>query len=358
MSFANAIALLRLAEIAGARHGGVTLSEIEETFEVNRRTAQRMTKALEESFPCTVTTDPERRKRWKIPATDMRTILSQGVREAELTALDMAIRRAENDGATTEVEALTRLRDRLLAAMPSSHARRVEADAEALLEAYGFASRPGPRARAAPALLGTIAEALKGPQRLTIAYRGAADAEPSTRLVEPHGLLLGTRRYLVARPADGGGQGRHGGGDCQGRRGGGDGHGRHGGGDGRMRHYRLDRIAEARLEPDSFPRDPEFDLARHAARAFGSFHAEKEYGEVVWRFSPDAAPTARAFLFHPDQQMIDEADGALTIRFHASGWLEMAWHLYMWGDAVEVVEPGELRDMVAGYRRGDFPALP
>ena len=194
-----------------------------------------------------------------------------------------------------------------------------------------FASRPGPRVRAAPELLGAIAEALKGPWRLSIAYRGAADTEARERLVEPHGLLLGTRRYLVARRAEG---------------------------DGRMRHYRLDRIDTARLEPGSFARDPDFDLATHASRAFGSFHAEDEYGEVVWRFSPDAAPTAREFVFHPDQDVTEEEDGALTIRFHASGWLEMAWHLYMWGDAVEVVAPAELREMVEGYRRGDFQALP
>jgi predicted DNA-binding transcriptional regulator YafY len=121
---------------------------------------------------------------------------------------------------------------------------------------------------------------------------------------------------------------------------------------------RLDRIDTARLEPGSFARDPDFDLATHAARAFGSFHAEDEYAEVVWRFSPAAAPTAREFVFHPEQEMTEEPDGALTIRFHASGWLEMAWHLYMWGDAVEVLAPEALREMVEGYRREDFPALP
>ncbi|MFC3119550.1 hypothetical protein ACFOHS_19975 [Jhaorihella thermophila] len=32
-------------------------------------------------------------------------------------------------------------------------------------------------------------------------------------------------------------------------------------------------------------------------------------------------------------------DGRLEVRFHAGGWLEMAWHLYQWGDSVEVVAP-------------------
>jgi predicted DNA-binding transcriptional regulator YafY len=42
----------------------------------------------------------------------------------------------------------------------------------------------------------------------------------------------------------------------------------------------------------------------------------------------------------------------------ASGHLEMAWHLYQWGDKVEVLAPPALRTMVENHRRGDFPALP
>jgi predicted DNA-binding transcriptional regulator YafY len=36
----------------------------------------------------------------------------------------------------------------------------------------------------------------------------------------------------------------------------------------------------------------------------------------------------------------------------------MTWHLYQWGDAVEVISPQELRAMVEAHRRPDFPALP
>jgi len=36
----------------------------------------------------------------------------------------------------------------------------------------------------------------------------------------------------------------------------------------------------------------------------------------------------------------------------------MAWHLYQWGDQVDLVVPESLRQMVERYRRGDFPALP
>lgn len=331
MSFQKAADLLRLAEMATSRYNGVSLTDIEEAFGVDRRTAQRMTKALEDTFPnCSTQVDDDRRKFWKLRADQARLMLAQGIRDSELAAVEMAIRRANRDGAVTEVRALSGLRDRLLSVMPGPHARRAEADAEAMLEANGFASRPGPQVHVRAELLAVIGEALKGPHVLTIVYSGGRDPDRERRL-EPHGLLLGTRRYLVAREA---------------------------GGDGRMQHYRLDRIAMARLEADSFARDPDFDLATHADRAFGSYHADQEYGEVVWRFSPAAAPTATEFIFHPKQVLTQEADGSLTVRFTASGHLEMAWHLYIWGDAVEVLAPQRLRDMVASYRRNDFPALP
>lgn len=331
MSFQKAADLLRLAEMATSRYSGVSLSDIEENFAVDRRTAQRMTKVLEEMFPnCTTRVDDERRKFWKLRVDDARLMLAQGIRDSELAALGIVIRRAELDGLNLEVRALSCLRDRLLSAMPSTHARRAEADAEALLEAHGYASRPGPKVRVTSDLMGVVGEALKGPHVLTVIYAGGRDPDRERRL-EPHGLLLGTRRYLVAR-------------EC--------------GGDNRMQHYRLDRISTATLEADSFARDPEFDLAAHAARAFGSFHAEQEYGEVIWRFTPAAAKTARDFLFHPSQDMTVEQDGSLTVRFFASGYLEMAWHLYQWGEAVEVIAPETLRAMVEQHRRGDFVALP
>ncbi|KPP98464.1 MAG: putative transcriptional regulator [Rhodobacteraceae bacterium HLUCCA12] len=330
MSLTKARDLLRLAEMAAARYAGITLADISDEFGTDHRTSQRMVRALETVFDnVEITTDVERRRHWKL--RDTRLVAMQGVRDSELVALEMSIRRATRDGAENEVRSLESLRDRLLATMPGAHARRAEADAEALLEAHGFASRPGPRTRAAPLVLETIAEALKGPFTLEITYAGMNTVDPTPRSLEPYGLLLGIRRYLVAKePAR----------------------------DQAMRHYRLDRIRQARLGETLFRRDPDFNLNDHSARAFGSFHSDAEFGEVVWRFTPAAAKVARDFVFHPRQSFTEEPGGALTVRFQACGWLEMAWHLYQWGDAVEVLAPRELAEMVNSTQRGDFAALP
>ena len=152
------------------------------------------------------------------------------------------------------------------------------------------------------------------------------------RIVEPYAVLIGIRRYLVAKPKA----------DTEGP----------------IRYYVAERIQSAVLTGESFVRDPGFDINQHAQRAFGAFQNDAEFGEVVWKFKPGVASHARAFLFRPTQVLEDQPDGSLIVRFSASGHLEMCWHLYMWGDQVEVLAPEILRKMVEPYRRSDFLALP
>ena len=48
----------------------------------------------------------------------------------------------------------------------------------------------------------------------------------------------------------------------------------------------------------------------------------------------------------------------MIVTFRASGWVEMGWHLCKWGDAVEVLEPPELREMVAAWQNDSIGVLP
>ncbi len=67
MSFAKAQDLLRLAQMAAARRGGVSLEDICIEFDVSHRTAQRMTEALEATFVNVSTADDaERRRYWRL----------------------------------------------------------------------------------------------------------------------------------------------------------------------------------------------------------------------------------------------------------------------------------------------------
>lgn len=80
---------------------------------------------------------------------------------------------------------------------------------------------------------------------------------------------------------------------------------------------------------------------------------------MVWRFLPgEPAKRAAEFVFHPRQVVEHMEDGSLIVRFTTSGWNEMTWYLYQWGDKVEVLAPPELAAMVKGHQRSDINALP
>ena len=331
MSFLKAEQLLDLATFAAARHAGVSLDEVTERFSVSKRTAQRMLRALETQFPDTsVTIGEQGRKRWLLPSGALRDLMS--LSPEELAALDIAIETLKRSGLAAEAADLLALREKIMALVPRTKAVRLETDHEALLEAQGLAARPGPRQRIDRKIGAAIAEAVKACRILEVEYQSRGDPAPRTRRLAPYGLLTGLRQYLVARPAEAR--------------------------SGSFRLYVVEKICAAKVSGEAFERDPAFNLQFFANRAFGVFQNEEEFGEVVWRFSPRAAPHARGFEFHPAQVMEDQPDGSLIVRFSAAGHLEMAWHLYAWGHDVEVLAPERLRTMVHAYRRPDFPSLP
>lgn len=321
MSYSKASDLIELAMMASARHMGVTLVEIMARFGVERRTAQRMTRALEDLFPNVERRVlPDRRHAWKL-TEPVEQSLSVPPDET-LEALDLAIREAREAGRHRHARSLARLRDATLARLPAGRARAAETDAEAVLQSVGRVARPGPRGRVDPAVADAIYDALRGPYRLDIDYRGA-DGTSRRRRIEPQGVLLGPRSYLIAHVTE----------------------------DSRLRHFRMDRIGRAACTDEWFALDPGFDIEAHAAEAFGSYHDARQIGPVAWRFSPRAAPAARDFVFHPDQRLEPQPDGSLVVRFTACGWLEMAWFLYQWGMEVEVLEPAGLRELVDPGKR-------
>lgn len=197
-------------------------------------------------------------------------------------------------------------------------------------EAEGLAMRPGPRPRIKVLVLEDLSEAIKACRKVRIQYRNRRTRQVKERLVHPYGFLHGHRHYLVGwhenpKAND-------------------------------VALFSLPNIESVELAEETFVRNPDFDLQAFAARSFGLFQGEEPF-ETVWRFAPEAAADAADFVFHPNQVLEPQPDGALVVRFTATGDLEMAWHLYAWGDKVEVLEPRRLADMVHG-RRVAWPALP
>ena len=331
MAYHKADQLMQLATLVSSKHRGVTLEDVREEFGVSHRTAQRMMRALEQQFPEIKTgNDGEGRKRWKIEEIAFKDLIS--INAEQLAALEMGIQHLKRDGLGPESKELEKLRDKIKDMIPRARLR-IEADHDAILEAQGFVARPGPRPKMDHGVYALLIEAIKSCRYVTFSYKSVGDKTLKQRYVAPFGFLSGIRRYLIAH-------------DQKDKRG------------AVLKTYRVDGIENVKIADEYFSRPEDFDLQSFANQAFGVFQRDGTQEDIVWRFLPDAASQAAGYQFHPNQTEEYCKDGSLLIRFRATGLLEMAWHLYTWGDKVEVIEPPALRQMVAKYKRSDFPAMP
>lgn len=336
MAYDKASELLQLAQDVASRRFGMSYADIDRystapTDAGRRRNTQRLVRALERVFGPAVSTriNEQGEKLVQLEVSRLRDLID--LTASEMTALDRAIDVLNAANALPDAQALAALRTKVRLLAPGPKLRRLDVDYEALLHAGYVAIRQGPRPRVDPAVMEPVTEAILAVKRVSFDYR-TGDSQ-QRRTVHPYGVVFGHRLYLVALIADASGNDPS--------------------------TWRVDRMSNVTVEndqPATIPAD--FNLAVHARRAFGAFYRDEEYGDVEWRFSAAAAENAITYCFHPDQQVTREPDGAVTIRFKASGLLEMAWALYPWGRHVEVVRPQALRDMVEGWQRTDFPAVP
>jgi hypothetical protein len=187
--------LFELAIMAAVRlRVGVALNGIDTRFEFSHRTVRHMVQASAELFRETdLIGNSDRHRDWRPPSCNARYLGRTS--DDELAALDLARRVAEYDGGASMARASSRLLGRLRAAARRGDILRAEADVEALLEAYEFAARAGPRPRVSLEVAVALELVLKGPSLLRMRYRRRVGA--AKRLLEPHCLPMGAYRYFT-----------------------------------------------------------------------------------------------------------------------------------------------------------------
>jgi predicted DNA-binding transcriptional regulator YafY len=178
-----------------------------------------------------------------------------------------------------------------------------------------IAVQAGPRPFEDDAVLGAVREAIKSLRMLRFRYDGGS-TPGRVREVAPYGLLFGRSNYLVAAEANG-----------------------------EARNWRLDRIAEIEVLERTGARPEDFSLQAYADESFGIYHDAIE--DVRLRILPHGADEALCWRFHANQEVRPQPDGTVEVLFRASGMLELAWHLFTWGDKVEILAPPSLRRTMA-----------
>lgn len=236
----------------------------------------------------------------------------------EITALNRAVEIAQKSGDQATAQHLDTLSDRLRASLPAAKRARLGPDISALMEADGVALRPGPRETIDSGIMATIREAIMAGVWIRADHQARVSGSLSVATeLGPVGVLLGEgRQYLVAYSQwaqD-------------------------------IRLFALTGFKKVELTNRPFDRPDNFDLPEWLSQSFGVWREAPQ--EVTWQFSQHAATDARHYLFHPQQEMIEQPDGTLVVKFRAGGLREMCWHLFRWGDQVQILEPPILKKMM------------
>jgi predicted DNA-binding transcriptional regulator YafY len=286
---------------------------------VGRRTAERMRDALWALFPQMEEVPDPPTKRFRIPQGLDGLFQSPSAEElAELSRMADSLAAA---GAPARAQTLRMLEKKIRSAMRSAALRRIGPDAEAIARAETtVAVQAGPRPAEDPALIGALRQAIMALKAVRFRYRGGS-RQGAARDAVPYGIMFGRANYLVAAELRADGE------------------------QGEPRNYRLDRIEALEVLDRPAAAPESFSLSDYAARSFGIYQGEVE--EIVLEVTPEGAQDALGWRFHPTQTLERQADGSVIVRFWATGLLELAWHLFTWGDKIHVVRPDALRQVLA-----------
>ncbi len=316
MAYEKTYDLLDLAIWMQSSREGVSLNDICVRYNVSRRTAERMRDMITTHFVQTeVICGDNNTKRWYIPQGTLKDLIQFSAEELALLELLSSI--LEKEQMEDKKELFRGIIEKVKASIKSDVMRKIEPDAEVLMEAEGFICRPGPKLIIDKNILIKIKQAILMLKRIKIKYLNKLSGKQSTNTLDPLGFLYGGRNhYLVAHHSDGyyGDE---------------------------VHNFILSNILEVEILEESFDMPKDFSLKDYAELSFGAFHEEPF--EVEWVFDNEVKEEAKKFIFHPKQEMIENDDGSLTVKFVAGGRLEMDWHLCTWGEHVKVIKPESLK---------------
>ena len=168
------------------------------------------------------------------------------------------------------------------------------------------------------AVFKAVLEACLKKRRLSFIYYSPATDEKSTRTVEPYHLFnyMGTWHLI---------------GYCLLRN--------------EIRDFALSRISEVKVLTESFKLSTDFDFKKYFLSTFGLYKG-KSTKEVTLRFSPEKSKWIKDQIWHRDQRAQYLKDGSLKLSFPVSDFSEIMREILKHGDAVEVIKPKTLRDLI------------
>lgn len=113
-----------------------------------------------------------------------------------------------------------------------------------------------------------------------------------------------------------------------------------------VRTYKLERMLRLRVLNTPYTIDPGFSLDRYFGNAWIMMREDKSY-HVKIRFLKQVAANVDEVHWHKTQVTSYDADGSLIFEVDVDGIKEISWWILGYGDQAQVLEPPELREMIA-----------
>ena len=326
LRFERILNIIDLIMTMQSRTRGVSLKEIETTYAISRRTAQRMKDIVLSLYPqVTELQTNSKVKRWGFKGKPVNLSNFSADDIADLTSIKEL---CKINNMQDKLPVLDKVINTIkMCNNPNLHS--IETDTDVLLESEGFAVRQCAGFNINSNLLLIIRTAIKSMKKLEFSYQ-AKDYYPleeknlagfriqkglkpkKTVVVEPYGILYGERHYLVAKE------------------------------NGKIKQYLLHRISDIKITEEYFTPDAAFNLKKWAESSFGIFHDDPV--QVKLKFKKEIADDVMKYKFHPTQEIKQQKNGAVIVTFKSSGTKSILWNIFKWGTNVEILGPKELRE--------------
>lgn len=311
--------LLALVNELANSADGLSLDEIADELGQGRRTAERMRNIISLYFDLEEVVDG-RKKRFRI-RDGLRPHLTKPD-AAEIAALQTEVLSAAAAGSIRALP-LDSLRKKIWANFDQRSKLRIDPDLELLASLQRTLVGPGPYAPAGWDTLPAIMQAILSARCVEFDYKAEQREKAEWRRVIVCGLLHGPISYVVGQQP---------------------------GRDSQALLYRLDRMVDVKVSGVAGEVPAEFDLDTWVTQSFGIWRDAQE--DVALRALPHCADRARQWRFHPNQQLDEQDDGSILIKFRASGLQELADHIFTWAGGIEIISPGELKSVLQERLKG------
>ena len=284
--------------------GRVTAAQLAEELEISVATARRDLEALS-AAGLPVYPQPGRGGGWSLLGEGRTDLSGFTASEARALFLLLGPRAGESTSAASALRKVMR-------ALPATFRADAEAAADAVVVEAGGWGAPA----STPAEVHTLQHAVVERRLVGFTYT-AWGRDPARRTVRPLGLIdKGGRWYLVADTDRG------------------------------LRSYRVDRMTEVEARDDRFEPPPGFDLDVAWARLSTEIEQTRTRATATVLVDPEVEAEFRGWVGQSEVMGIAD-DGRVRVQVAGQTDAVLARRLAAWGAEAEVVEPPEVRSMLA-----------